>query len=476
MSYDLLIRHGRVLDPRNNCDLQADVGIRDGRIASVAPDLPASEADLVLDATDCWVAPGIVDMHVHLSSEFNGRFGHPMLARAGVTTALDMAGPIDDVLDVAAQHGVGLTVAALDRVKPGERVPGSDPSRSEIESAVDTALDGGAFGVKVLGGHYPMTPNATRLAFEVANDRGCWGAFHCGTTETGSDLRGLREAMGLTEGLRVHVAHINSYCRGSVERAEDEALEAIDLLRGRPELVTESYVAVINGTFGAIVDGKPESGTCRNALAQGGYEVTEKGLEQAILEGFAQIHARSGDQTVLIVGPEGVRVWREQATNAGVSFPVNPPSPRLMLASAKGPDGRFVVDALATDGGGIPRNVLVSSGLRLVELGVLTPAEWVLKASLQPATLLGCHDKGHLGEGADADVVVIDPKAAEVRTTVARGTVIMHRGVVVGRGTHVLTTPRGEAAVRARGLPVTALDLGASALYRGPASKAWLRS
>lgn len=472
MSYDLLVRNGRVIDPRHQRDEPCDVGVRDGRIVALAPDLPLTAAERVLDARGCWVVPGLVDIHVHLSREFNGAFGHSMLARAGVTTAMDMAGPVGDVLEVAASHGVGLTVAVLDRIKPGERVPGADASRQELSTAIETALDEGAFGVKILGGHYPLTPEATRATFELANEQGCWNAFHCGTTETGSDIRGLREAVELTDGLRAHIAHINSYCRGSIRRAEEEALEAIELLAARPDLVTESYLAVINGTSGKVVDGRPESGTCRNALRQGGYQETAAGLESAIEEGYALVHAREGDQTVLVSGSAGRDRWLGSHTDTGVSFPVNPPAPRIMLASAKGADGKFVVGALATDGGGIPRNDLVASGLRLVELGILSPSEWVLKTSSQPAMLLGCPSKGHLGDGADADITVIDPAAVQVRTTIARGQIIMHGGVVMGRGTHILTTPRGEQAVKSQGLSATVFPGRSSGMYSLPGGAA----
>lgn len=471
MRYDILIRQGRVVDPKQEFDGVADVAIRDGTIVARGPDLPVAEADLVLEARGAWVVPGLVDMHVHLSSEFNGAFAHAMLARAGVTTALDMAGPVEDVLGIAAKHGAGLTIAVLDRIKPGERVGGSDPTRAELASAMETALDGGAFGAKLLGGHYPLTPEASRSTFELATEYGCWSAFHCGSTETGSDLEGLREAMTLTDGLRVHIAHINSYCRGAIERAEDEALEAIDLLSARPELASEAYLAVINGTWGTIVQGRPESGTCRNALRQGGYDETEMGLERAILDGFAQVHVREGDQTVLAVGTAGRDAWRARGTGTGMSFPVNPPSPRLMLASAKRADGGFVVDAIATDGGGIPRNDQVASGIRLVELGVLTAAEWVLKTSWSPAALLGLDEKGHLGEGADGDVTVLDPDAAKVRTTIANGEIVMHRGVVTGRGTRILTTPRGAAAVASHGLPFTVQQPGSNGLYAEPGAR-----
>jgi len=62
---DLLIRHGRVIDPASDTDRVADVHIADGRVAAVAPDLSAPGAE-VFDAAGLIVAPGFIDMHVHL--------------------------------------------------------------------------------------------------------------------------------------------------------------------------------------------------------------------------------------------------------------------------------------------------------------------------------------------------------------------------------------------------------------------------
>ncbi len=61
----ILIRGGRVLDPVAGLDVQADVLIEDGRIAGLGAGLAAGKAE-VIDAKGCWVAPGFVDMHVHL--------------------------------------------------------------------------------------------------------------------------------------------------------------------------------------------------------------------------------------------------------------------------------------------------------------------------------------------------------------------------------------------------------------------------
>jgi dihydroorotase len=61
----LLIKNGRVIDPASATDMLADILIRDGVIAAVGADLEAPGAD-IFDATGLVVAPGFIDMHVHL--------------------------------------------------------------------------------------------------------------------------------------------------------------------------------------------------------------------------------------------------------------------------------------------------------------------------------------------------------------------------------------------------------------------------
>jgi dihydroorotase len=62
---DLLIRNGRVIDPSSATDRIADVLVSDGKIAAVDAGLAAPGAE-VFDASDMIVAPGFIDMHVHL--------------------------------------------------------------------------------------------------------------------------------------------------------------------------------------------------------------------------------------------------------------------------------------------------------------------------------------------------------------------------------------------------------------------------
>jgi dihydroorotase len=67
--YDLLLKGGHVIDPKNNIDAVRDVAIRGDRIAAVAPDLPASSARKTIDVSGLYVTPGLVDIHVHVFTQ-----------------------------------------------------------------------------------------------------------------------------------------------------------------------------------------------------------------------------------------------------------------------------------------------------------------------------------------------------------------------------------------------------------------------
>jgi len=61
----LLIKNGRILDPATGFDAVADLAIEDGRIAGMGASLDFAGAE-VFDASGLVVAPGFIDMHVHL--------------------------------------------------------------------------------------------------------------------------------------------------------------------------------------------------------------------------------------------------------------------------------------------------------------------------------------------------------------------------------------------------------------------------
>ncbi len=141
-----------------------------------------------------------------------------------------------------------------------------------------------------------------------------------------------------------------------------------------------------------------------------------------------------------------------------MSFPVNLLPVQIHLVSAKDPGGKFIVDALSTDGGGIPRNTMVRHALDLVRLGVLTPLEMAQKLSARTAEMLGLKTKGTLSVGADADVTVLDPREGRACLGIAGGRIIMVQGRVVGTGGTLITTQKGLSRVKEWGLPIQVMD------------------
>ena len=65
-TYDLVLKGGHVVDGRNRISAIRDVAIKGNLIAAVAPNIPASSATRVVDVSGLYVAPGLVDIHVHV--------------------------------------------------------------------------------------------------------------------------------------------------------------------------------------------------------------------------------------------------------------------------------------------------------------------------------------------------------------------------------------------------------------------------
>jgi dihydroorotase len=95
--YDLLLKGGHVIDPKNNISAVRDVAIAQGKIAAVEQNIPASQARTTIDVSSLYVTPGLVDMHVHV---FAGSMNREYIGencvrpdgftfRSGVTTVVD---------------------------------------------------------------------------------------------------------------------------------------------------------------------------------------------------------------------------------------------------------------------------------------------------------------------------------------------------------------------------------------------------
>jgi dihydroorotase len=96
--YDLVLRNGQVLDPKNNVAAKLDVAVRDGKIAAIEPTIPASAGKQSVDISGLYLTPGLVDIHVHVfpglrhNAWGNGDLSVPadvMAIPNGVTTVAD---------------------------------------------------------------------------------------------------------------------------------------------------------------------------------------------------------------------------------------------------------------------------------------------------------------------------------------------------------------------------------------------------
>jgi dihydroorotase len=115
----LLIKGGRVIDPRQNLDKVTNILIENGRVHSIGDHLNAPASVATIDATGKVVAPGLVDVHVHLrepggESKETIATGTRAAAAGGITSVVSMPNttpPMDNVSDIqfvlsrAAQEG-----------------------------------------------------------------------------------------------------------------------------------------------------------------------------------------------------------------------------------------------------------------------------------------------------------------------------------------------------------------------------------
>src|SRR5262249_6542486 len=88
--YDLLLAHGRVIDPASGRDAALRVAITGGRIAKSARSIDPARAASVIDVAGLMVAPGLVDLHVHV---FFGAEKNNYLSRSNLAVQADDIAP-----------------------------------------------------------------------------------------------------------------------------------------------------------------------------------------------------------------------------------------------------------------------------------------------------------------------------------------------------------------------------------------------
>jgi len=238
----LLIKNGRVIDPASGHDAVADIWIENGLITGVGSGLLHAGAE-VFDASGLIVAPGFIDMHVHLREpgfehSESIESGARAAAAGGFTSICPMpnTAPVNDsptvttyIIEKARRHAVVnvFPIGAITRGSQGEEL-----------AAIGSMRQAGAVAISD-DGRPVMNAQLMRRAMEFARSFGMPVINHCEDLHlsAGGDMHegvesvrlGLRGIPGSSEdvmvardillaevtGARYHVAHISS--RHSVE-------------------------------------------------------------------------------------------------------------------------------------------------------------------------------------------------------------------------------------------------------------------
>jgi len=392
----LVIRGGQLIDPAAGVDGLRDILLKDGRVAEIANPgkLKSSDGAQVLDATGLTVAPGLVDMHVHLREPGQAHketiaTGTAAAAAGGFTAvaAMPNTAPVNDspeitrwmqVPDRAATVRV-FPIAAATRGSKGETI--NDYAALKSAGAVAVSDDG-----------LPILKDSVMREVLAAAAR-----VGLSVIQHAEDTR-LTHFTGGAASMNLGPTSFKLGLRGWPAEAETSIVER-DI-----RLVTE------------LRDARPHLHIAHTSTA-----VAMAAVRQA---------RRSGLRVTCEVAPHHFLLTDEHVglynTNAKMCPPLRAAADRDAMIEAI-LDG--VVDAIATDhaphavhekevefehapNGIIGLETALGLCLRWLHREWKLPLGRVLSLlSAQPAALLGLKGRGTLAVGSFADVVVFDPQA-----------------------------------------------------------------
>ena len=383
----ILIRGGRVLDPSRGTDEVADLYLADGKVQAAGRDLGNPDDALVLDAAGKIVAPGLIDVHVHLrepgQEDIETVASGAMAAAAGGFSAVCAMPNTDPVTD--NQAAVGFIVSQAQRAEKARVYPiGAISLGQKGQQLAEFGELVGAGAVAVSDDGKPVvSSHLMRTALEYARTFGIpvadhceeptlssGGAMHEGLVSTRLGLKGIPAAaeeimvardilLAELTGGHVHLCHMST--RGSVElirRAKDRGIRVT--AEACPHHFTLTHEACEGYNTNAKMNPPLREPEDREAIRQG--------LRDGSIDVICTDHA-----------PHHYDAKEREFDDA--------PNGIIGLETALG---------LAVT--------------ELVETGLLSFTDLVLRMSVLPARIFGLAG-GSLAPGAAADVVVLDPDA-----------------------------------------------------------------
>src|SRR5438132_300418 len=405
--FDVVILHGRVMDPESNLDSIRNVGISGGKIRAISQkELRGKET---IEARGLAVAPGFIDLHEHGQEPRNYEFQ----ARDGVTTSLELEAGTSDVDKWYAERNrktrinFGVSVGHIPvRMKvmkdPGAWLPTGDAAHreatpeelKEIKAGIQHGLRRGALAVG-MGINYTAAATHDEIVdvFRLAAKHGApvhVHLRHAGLQEPTTGLVGIEEviAAAAATGAPLHVVHITSMGLKNTPRLIAMVKGARD--RGL-DVTTECYPYTAGSTQleSAIFDPGWQD---RQGITFKDIQWTKTG--ERLTAGSFEKYRKEGGTVVIFSIPE-------EATRVAVADPL------VMIAS----------DGMPLTGTKIhPRGQATVSrvlGHYVREEKALDLMTALKKMTLMPAQRLEKRapmfkDKGRIRVGADADITVFD--------------------------------------------------------------------
>ncbi|HHW55494.1 MAG: amidohydrolase family protein [bacterium] len=421
---DLLIKEVILVDPETGRWEEGNAGIEGGKIAYLGKGSPAARQ--VIDGGGKTLVPGFIDIHMHVEP-LEEELARPQpefftlgcMARMGVTTAIGgncgLGTPrVKDYLDLIDAWGApvnfGLFVGysavreALDLTDHYAPAPADALPRAR--ELLGQALADGAVGISLGLEYTPGAPTEELIAAAgvAADYPGAFLAAHY-RYDASRALEAIEEmiTIGAETGLPMQVSHIGS-CAAFGNMAE--ALERLERAREAGQDVSADcypYEAFCTFIGSPVFDpGCLENwGRDYDALQVGSGPYAGQRCDEKLFH-----HLRREAPDTLIIA----FVMDQEEVLGALRHPL------VMVAS----------DALYRDRLGHPRGAgtfpRVLGPFVREEENFLSFTEALAKMTILPARRLGLEEKGRLQEGADADLVLLDPAALQDRATFAQPT------------------------------------------------------
>ena len=196
--YDIAIVNGTVVDGSGSEGYQADIGIRDGRIAVIG-DLGSFRASRTIDAAGQVVAPGFIDMHNHSDDTLLEEPKCESMVRQGVTTMVlgegGSQGPIHEgekpwttlggYFDLVEEKGVAANICSYvgqtqvwTYVKGHELTPATPEEIGRMRAEVEKAMREGALGLSTSLLMPPSSLVTTDQLGELAKGSAAYGGIY----------------------------------------------------------------------------------------------------------------------------------------------------------------------------------------------------------------------------------------------------------------------------------------------------------